>query len=142
MKKSRLFVISIREIIYTLIFLILGILLIILLFYMFLPNDNNVEQTSSSTYIPGMYTSCMTLEDSSFTLQLTVDKDSINSIDLINSSESVATVYPLIPECLESIETQLINNTPIDELSVNEDSKYTQILLTNAIKDLLNKAAA
>lgn len=142
MKKSRLFVISIREIIYTLIFLILGILLIVLLFYMFLPNDEEEQNTSSSTYIPGMYTSCMTLEDNAFTLQLTVDKDSINSIDLISTDEAIATVYPLIPTCLESIETQLINNTPIDELSVSEESKYTHILLTDAIKDLLNKAAA
>ena len=109
---------------------------------MFLPNDDKDEQTSSSTYIPGMYTSCMTLEDNAFTLQLTVDKDNINSIELIKSDEAIETVYPLIPSCLESIEAQLINNTPIDELSVNEESKYTQILLTNAIKDLLNKAAA
>lgn len=84
----------------------------------------------------------MTIEDNAFTLQLTVDKDSINSIDLINSNEAIAAVYPLIPECLDNIEAQLINNTPIDELSVNEESKYTQILLTNAIKDLLNKAYA
>ena len=143
MKKSRLFVISIKEIIYTLVFLVLGILLIILLFYMFLPKEDSTEQTSTTaSYIPGIYTSCLSLAEDALTLELTVDANSINSINIIDSSEAVAAVYPLIPACLESIESELISGKSIDELTVNEDSKYTHIMLTDAISDLLNKASS
>lgn len=107
---------------------------------MFLPKDEQEEKTSTTSYIPGVYTSCMTLEDNAFTLQLTVDKDSINGVNLINEDEAVSAVYPLIPSCLDNIEAQLITGTDIDKLSYNEDSKYTQLILTDAIKDLIGKA--
>ncbi len=142
MKNSRLFVVSFREIIYTLIFLILGILLIILLIYMFLPGNDESSEETVNTYIPGVYESCLSLEENSLTLQLTVDENRINSIELINASEAVAAVYPLIPSCLESIESQLKKGIPINELTVNEESKYTHILLTDAISELLDKATA
>lgn len=107
---------------------------------MFLPKDEQEEKNATTSYIPGVYTSCMTLEDNDFTLQLTVDQDNINGIDLINEDEAVSAVYPLIPSCLDNIEAQLITGTDIDELSYSEESKYTQLLLTDAIKDLISKA--
>ena len=108
---------------------------------MFLPKDESSKETkTSNTYIPGVYTSCMTLDDTSFTLQLTIDKDSINSVDLINEDETVSAAYPLIPLCIDNIEAQLVTGTDIDELSYETNSKYTQLIITEAIKDLLNKA--
>lgn len=141
MKKSRLFVVSIKEVIYTLIFLILAVLLVILLFYMFLPDkDDSAKTASVSSYIPGVYTSCLNIDDNALTLQMTVDKENINSIELIDADETTSAMYPLIPTTLESINAQLSSGTPIEELSVSEESKYTQLLLTQAINDLLTKA--
>lgn len=71
MAKTKIIVIQTKELIYTAIFAGLGILLILLLVFMFLPSkssdDNKTEQTGS-TYAPGVYTSQVKLGESTLNL--------------------------------------------------------------------------
>ena len=70
-----------KELVYTAIFAGLGILLILLLVFMFLPSRKDGENTSDSTaagkYNPGVYNSQITLGDSTLNLELVVDADQI-----------------------------------------------------------------
>ncbi len=141
MAKTKIVVIQLKEIIYTVIFAALGILLILLLIFMFKP-DKNDEATSSETdmYKAGKYTSSITLNDTTLNLEVVVDKNHINSVSIENIDESVTTMYPLVDPSLEAIKTQLYNDIPIDQIELQDDMKFTQQLLIDAIRSALDKA--
>jgi uncharacterized protein with FMN-binding domain len=135
-----------KELIYTAIFAGLGILLILLLVFMFLPSRNKETKTGAglneNPYNPGVYNSEIVLGDTTLNLEVVVDADQIKSVSFVNLEESVTTMYPLIQPSLEGIEEELIKGTDIDEITVSEKSKYTESLLIEGIKTALNKALA
>lgn len=141
MAKTKIVVIQLKEIIYTVIFAALGILLILLLIFMFKP-DKNDETASAQTdlYTPGKWTSSIALNDMAINLEVVVDENHINSVNIQNIDESITTMYPLVETSLEAIRLQLYDDVPIDQVEVQEDSKYTQQLLIEAIKVALEKA--
>ena len=72
-----------REVIYTAIFAALGITLLILLFLMFRPQKDTSPQTArTSAYVPGVYSTPVTLNNNVMDLQVIVDADHINGIQL------------------------------------------------------------
>jgi hypothetical protein len=141
MAKTKIVVIQLKEIIYTVIFAVLGILLILLLIFMFWP-DKKDETVSENTeiYRAGVWTSSIALSDTAINLEVVVDKNHINKVSIINIDETVTTMFPLIEPSLEDIATQLYEDVPIEQVKLNEDSKYTQQLLLDAIKAALDKA--
>lgn len=142
MAKTKIVVIQTKELIYTAIFAGLGILLILLLVFMFLPSQSSKEKKehTGSTYTPGIYTSQIKLGDSTLNLELVVDADQIKSVSLVNLEKSVSTMYPLVKPSLESIEKKLIAGTSIDDIPLSEKSKYTESLLIEGIRTALSKA--
>lgn len=141
MAKTKIVVIQLKEIIYTVIFAALGILLILLLIFMFWP-DKKDETVSDDTamYRAGVWTSSIALSDTAINLEVVVDKDHINSVRIINIDETITTMFPLIQPSLDAIAAQLYEDVPIDQVKLNEDSKYTQQALLDAIKAALDKA--
>ena len=135
MAKTKIVVIQMKELIYTAIFAGLGILLIVLLIIMFLPDKSNKEKTGSTKqiYTPGVYTSQINLE-------VAVDADQVKSVALVNLEESVTTMYPLVKPSLESIEKELIAGTKLEDVPLSDKSKYTESLLIEGIRTALNKA--
>lgn len=142
MAKTKIVVIQTKELIYTAIFAGLGILLILLLVFMFLPSKSSEDKTENtgSTYTPGVYTSQIKLGDSTLNLELVVDADQVKSVSLVNLEKSVATMYPLVKPSLESIEKELIAGTSLDDIPLSEKSKYTESLLIEGIRTALDKA--
>ena len=55
-----------------------------------------MTQTTSNTYVPGVYTTSLILNDNVVEIEVTVDERNINSIRLVNLDEAVTTMYPLI----------------------------------------------
>ena len=49
-------------------------------------------------------------------------------------------MYPLVQPSLEKINLQLSQGIPIDEITLSEDSKFTETLLIEAIETTLSKA--
>ena len=141
MAKTKIVVIQLKEIIYTVIFAALGILLILLLIFMFRGGkDKDVASNGTDLYTPGVYTSSITLNDTSFNLEVAVDSNHINSVQIQNIDDSVTTMFPLIDPSLEAIKKQLYNDVPIEQIAINEDQQYTEQLLIEAIKSALDKA--
>lgn len=73
-----------KELIYTGIFVALGILLILLLVYMFSPKEKNAGSAEASDlYLPGVYTSSIMLGGNAIDVAVTVSADTIESIRLM-----------------------------------------------------------
>ncbi|MGN0250560.1 MAG: hypothetical protein ACI4EH_04225 [Oliverpabstia sp.] len=145
--KTKIVVLHMKEVIYTAIFLILAILMITLLFIMFGPKKDretsatSVQSSEPVLYTAGVYSTAIELNDNTFDVQVTVDTNHINSIELVNLSESTAAMYPLMEPSLENIATQIYSTQSTDNITYSDDSKYTSMLLLEAIKSALAKAA-
>ena len=139
--KTKIVVLKLKEIVYTGIFVVLGIILILLII-LFISgmNGKKSEHITQSTYIPGVYSSSIILATNPVDIEVVVDKEQIKSITLINTEESIETMYPLITDSLNSISEQIIENNSIENITYNQENKYTSIVLINAIAEALNKA--
>ena len=143
--KTKIVVLHMKEVVYTAIFLVLAILMIILIFVMFSGKDQKKSSPApaeETLYIPGVYTSTIQLNDNSFDVQVTVDANHINSIELVNLSETVSVMYPLVEPTLEDIAEQICISQSTDSISYSDDNKYTSMLLLEAIQSALEKADA
>lgn len=148
--KTKIVVLHMKELIYTGIFAALGILFIVLLIMMFLPDnkgsdapapnpESGVTETSS-LYIPGIYTTELVLGSQSIDVEVIVDKNSITSIRMVNLSDAVTTMYPLLQPTFDSICEQVYKKQTLDQVTYTSDSKYTSLVLLEAIQNSLDKA--
>lgn len=139
--KTKIVVLHMKEVIYTLVFLFLAIVLGIVLFFMFGPGHSSKSPgAEKGRYHPGVYSASITLNDNTFDVEVTVDSAKITSIDLVNLSEATSAMFPLMEPVLESISSQIYTSQSLDEISWSEDSKYTSMVLLHAIEDALKKA--
>lgn len=102
--------------------------------------DTVKKNTSCPTYSPGVYTSSILLSGTPIDIQVTVDSDNINNIEMVNLSESVQTMYPMLNSSFDEIKTAVINNGSTDNITYNAGSKYTATMLLSAIDSALAKA--
>lgn len=137
--KTKIVVLHMKEIIYTAVFAVLGILLILLLLFMFGPGHKK-EASETEKYIPGMYTSSITLNNTDLEVEVAVDESHINSIRFVNLDETVTTMYPLIQPAIEDIAEQVYDSQSLENISCSEDNPYTSQVILQAIKDALKKA--
>lgn len=138
--KTRIVVLHMKELIYTIIFAGLGILLIILLICMFLPDKEKKESVETMQYTPGVYTSSIVFGEQSFDVQVTVDESEIQSVSLFNLDETITTMYPLVETTMESLSEQICESQSVEDLSYTSDNQYTATVLLNAVEDALEKA--
>ncbi len=154
--KTKIVVLHMKEIVYTGIFLALGILLIIFLIILFIPGENedasspsptdteNSESEltvdSTSLYIPGIYNTEILLNDQAINVEVIVDQSGISSINLVNISTAVTTMYPLLEPAFNSLSEQIITTQSLDDINYPQESKYTTLVLLEAIRKSLDKA--
>ena len=135
--KTKIVVLKARELIYTGIFILLGILLILLLIFMFVPSQKTKE---TSGYTQGVYSSPLKLGENELELSVTVKDGKARSISLKHLNKSIKTMYPLIEPSLNEINKQLPKVQNIDDIKFDGQSQYTYTLLKQAIKNALKKA--
>lgn len=129
-----------KELIYTLIFVGLGVLLVILLLFMFFPRGEKDETVSTMSYVAGVYTSSVMLDGKAVDVQVIVDESRIQSVSLVNLDETVATMYPLMEPALSDIAEQVVQNQSTEGITYQSENQYTTIVLLNAIENALSKA--
>ena len=160
--KTKIVVLHMKELIYTGIFAALGILFVVLLIIMFLPDkdqtdnsdsstppstsegnpsENTVGASSDSLYIPGIYTTELVLGGQTIDVEVIVGQEAISSIRLVDLSESVTTMYPLLEPTLESICEQVYETQSLENIEYGAESKYTALVLLEAIRTSLDKAS-
>ena len=135
--RTKIVVLHMKEIIYTAIFVLLGIILIILLAIMFFPNN---KPQSKQQYIPGIYTSTVQLNNTDFEIEVSVDSSHINAIRFTNLDESVETMYPLMQPTIEYIAEQIYDTQSLEDVKYSSESPYTSQVILSAIDKALAKS--
>ncbi|MBR6665270.1 MAG: hypothetical protein IKL22_06065 [Lachnospiraceae bacterium] len=157
--KTKIVVLHMKELVYTGIFVLLGILLIIFLLILFVPGDDtssssdttstqseemnsssDVSVSSGSLYIPGLYNTELILNDQAINVEVIVNQSEITSVKLVNLSEAITTMYPLLEPTFDSIAEQIYETQSIENISYASEHKYTSLVLLEAIRKSLEKA--
>ena len=130
-KSPKFMVFHLKELIYTVVFVLLGIVLVISLIFMFCNrnSDEKKEKSSSGQYEAGVYTSCVTLNGNPMEVTVTLDSNHINSITVDNISDAITTMYPLVEPAFEDISKQIVDTQSVDNIKFSEESQYTYSLL-------------
>ncbi len=139
---TKIIILKAKELIYTLIFIALGIILIALLLYMFSSKDKDADSVTTDKYVPGVYSSTVNLGESTLNIQVTVDKDTISNVSVFNIDETITTMYPLLEPALDEINNQIATVNSIDDINYSSENQYTYIILNQAIKNAVEKAKA
>ncbi len=141
--KTKIWVFHMKELIYTAIFIVLGIVFLLLLVFMFTGSKKTEEAAAEppTKYTAGVYTASMTLGGNPVEIAVTVDEDYISSIDFRQLDETVSAMYPLMEPSLEALSEQILATQSLDGISYSEDSQYTSLMLMDAIETALSKAA-
>lgn len=140
--KPKIIVLHMKEIVYTFIFASFILLLVFLLIFMFSGEKNSDKVANSSKYVPGVYSSSITVNGTPMNIQLTVDEDNITSIDLIHTDDAITTMYPLIQNSIEDISNQVVTLQDTKKVICPEESKYTYNALLGKIDSMLDTAKA
>lgn len=142
--KTKIVVLHMKELIYTAIFAALAILFIILLVYMFSKKDTDeaMETMAQSEYVPGVYTTSLTLNNNVIDVEVVVDENHINSVRLVNINEAVTIMFPLVEPAFDSIAGQIYEGVELSNITYDEESRYTSQALLQAIQTSLDKASA
>ena len=139
--KTRIWVFHMKELIYTAVFIVLGIFLLLLMIFMFSGSpEREVSAEIPSRYTAGVYTASMILGGNSVEIAVTVDEDYISSIEFRQLDETVSAMYPLMEPSLESLSEQICASQSLENISYSEDSQYTSLMLLSAIQTALSKA--
>ena len=137
--QTKIVVIKAKEIIYTGIFLVLGILLIVLLISMFGKGKSSKTETTSK-YNPGVYSSTITLGENTLNVSVSVDENTVSGVSIENLDETVTTMYPLLEPALNEINNQISVVDSVDDITYSKENQYTYIILNQAIKNALEQA--
>lgn len=155
--KTKIIVLHMKEVIYTGIFIFLGIVFLVLLAIMFLPNRDSVDSSSSNTessavisteqssasgqYTPGIYSVTLEVSGTSLEMQVIVEKTSITDVSFTHLDEAIETMYPLFTPVLENIASQLKSGVALEDITYEDSQKYTAAVLISALEEVLEKAA-
>ena len=162
---TKILVFKLKELIYTGIFILLGILLIILFICMFNDNDkkkshkkepaassgevsaqvskddSNNDSTDRSTgkYKDGTYASSLVLNNGTVDIEVVVENGNISSVSVKNMDADVEAMYPLIRTAVNDLSAQLVDSQSFENITYAADCKYTYLIIIDAIKAVLQE---
>lgn len=142
--KTKIVVLHMKELIYTVIFIILGCIFLLLMILLFTPKSEATSLPSSAKvqgrYHPGIYSAPLTVGGQNVNIEVIVTKDSVVSIELTNLSEATDSMYPLLRPTLEHLSEQICSTQSMEKLTYASENKYTALVLKEAIASAIDKA--
>ena len=104
--------------------------------------DTQKAQSTASDHIytPGVYTSSIMLDGNQLDIKVTLDANNINDIEMLNLSEAVTTMYPMLSDNFNELAKNVCENGSTDNIRYSSDVKYTTSVLLNGINSCLEKA--
>ncbi len=138
MSRTRIVILQMKEIIYTAIFVGLGILLLAVLFFIFAPDGKDAADVSDkgdsdAVYEAGVYNSELTIGDNVVNLQVTLDENQVKSVEIINLDDTVSAMYPLMKPSVKEISNQLSTGVSTEEVVLSKEGQYTQKMILDAV---------
>ncbi len=139
--KTKIVVLRMKNIILTGIILGTVILAAIITFILLHPSRSSPKSAiETGLYTPGVYNTSVTLGGAAIDVSVTVDANNIKTVTINNLSESVETMYPLVSPAMEELSLQIVENQSTQNITYSENTKYTSIVLLDAISKAIDKA--
>ena len=95
---------------------------------------------TDNTYIPGIYTTELILGSETANVEVIVSDHAITSVSLADPSETLTTMYPLLEPTMESLNDQLCEMQDPGQVTYSAETRYTSLVLLEAVKASLEKA--
>lgn len=95
---------------------------------------------TDNTYIPGIYTTELILGSETANVEVIVNNHAITSVSLADPSETLTTMYPLLEPTIESLNDQLCEMQDPSQVTYSAETRYTSLVLLEAVKASLEKA--
>lgn len=138
---TKIVVLKLKELVIAGVLALLAIILLVLfIIHITSGFGKKPDERTQSTFIPGIYTASIMLSGSTMDLEVTVDSDNVKSIRLVNTAETVQTMYPLLSSSVKKLEEQVKEKGSTDGITYSADAKYTSLVLIGAIDTALDKA--
>ena len=99
-----------------------------------------VSADAANTYIPGIYTTELILGSETVNVEVIVNDHAITSLSLADSDETLTTMYPLLQPTMDSLSEQICETQGLSRVTYSSESRYTSLILLEAIKASLEKA--
>ncbi len=135
---TKIIVVQLREILKTLLFAGVGLLLIFLLIYFFVPKDKTSAK-SASLYIPGTYSVAILVQNGPVNVDVTVTEQEIVAVELRDLTETQATFYPLLKPAMEQVSHDIIKTQGTD-IAISTEYSVTGETLLEAVRSALAQA--
>ena len=95
---------------------------------------------TGNTYIPGIYTTELILGSEAVNVEVIVSDHAITSLSLADPDETLTTMYPLLQPTMDSLSRQICETQDLSQVTYSSESRYTSLVLLEAIKASLEKA--
>lgn len=134
---SRVMIFHLKELLYIVFFLLIGIALIILLFFLCFPKTKAEDKTSK--YSQGIYSQSITVDDVTMDVAVNVDANTIKDLNLLNCPDEIRSSYPLLISSFEDVRKKVLSSQSLN-ITYDRDYAYTYEMILDAIEQSLKDA--
>lgn len=134
MSSTKIVVLRLKEVIYTSLFAIVGLILLIVLIFQFIPH----KKQATAMYEAGIYTAPIALDYANFNVSVVVEDNKIKSVELTDFNQDMATMYPLVEPAMAYLNKEITKKQVLDVKPLEEASQTSTVLL-NGIKEALSE---
>ena len=101
--------------------------------------SNNEELLAKKGFYANLYESQFVIGEKTINLEVALDEEQVKSVKVKNLDESVETMYPLMKSAVKDVSKQLSAGVSIDEVVLSKNSMYTEKLILDAVKAVLDE---
>lgn len=130
---TKIIVVKLRDIIKKAILTIVGVIILGIIIYFFIPKGN------STAYKPGTYSADIVLHNNPVSVEVTVSKDEILDIKLVNMGQTQEVFYPLFNRSIDDVSAQIIETQSTD-ITASVDNSMTSDIIVKAVEKALEDA--
>ena len=136
MSGARIFVLRLKDVIRTGIFVLIGLLLIVFLVWVMLPKKTTER---ASVYMPGTYAAQIVLHSKPVSIEVTVSDEEITEVALIGMEAEQEMFYPLFKPTMSYLSEEVVRAQSTD-ITMDAESAMTGEILLKAIRAALAQA--
>ena len=93
--------------------------------------ETPLDNADAPKFCPGVYTASILLDGNPVDIQVTVDSSNINSIELVNLSESITTMYPKLTTSFDEVASKVME-AGTTNITYDSANRYTYSVFIEA----------
>jgi uncharacterized protein with FMN-binding domain len=132
---TRFMVVKLKELIKTVVFAVLGVIILVGLIWFFLSLGDN----DSGTYRDGVYHTQLAVGDESAMVSVTIEDGKIEDVALTEVSESTMVFYPLLQSAAEEVCKEVVKTQSLT-IQVSQENAYSAQAILEAVAQGLEEA--